>query len=322
MNTVLFWLLSVTAILVGLVYFFVWLFSHTPRKPFPSELTYTTNDEDGESHKFNPSDLNDIELSVVIPCYNETSRLRSMLVDAVAYLRKTYGKRFEIIIVDDGSKDGTATFALELATEFQLPPKTMKVIQFVKNRGKGGAVCQGMQRASGNYIMFADADGASKFSDLGKLMVAIQDLDGGKPGEIPAVALGSRAYMVNTDAVVKRAFIRNLLMYGLHTLVYIFGIRDIKDTQCGFKLFNRAAMETICPKMHTEGWIFDVEMLILAERRHVKVAEIPISWHEVKGSKMVLGRDSLNMGIDLVDTRLAYILGIYGDGGGSKNKTE
>lgn len=297
----------------------IWSFSHKPRAPFPSELSYSTNDDSHKVYelpKFNSPPEDDIILSVVVPCYNETARLKIMLQEAISYLETQtenvkLQKSFEIIIVDDGSKDDTSSYAIKLAKEFDLPPHTLRVIKFEKNRGKGGAVTHGVQCARGSYIIFADADGASQFSDVSKLLKAIQNLDHKKPLENPAVAIGSRAHMVNTDAVVKRAFIRNLLMYGLHTLVFIFGIRDIKDTQCGFKVFNKAATQLIFPNMHTEGWIFDVELLILANRQHIPIEEIAISWHEVGGSKMVLARDSVNMAIDLVVTRMAYILGIY-----------
>ncbi|ODV98107.1 hypothetical protein PACTADRAFT_185492 [Pachysolen tannophilus NRRL Y-2460] len=170
-----------------------------------------------------------------------------------------------------------------------------------------------MKFIRGSYGIFADADGASKFSDVEKLLDSIKQLDKNEPFINPAIAIGSRAHMVNTDAVVKRSFIRNFLMYGLHFLVFVFGIRTIKDTQCGFKLFNRASIDLIFPNMHTEGWIFDVEVLIIAIRKGILIKEVPISWHEVDGSKMDLARDSMNMAIDLVVTRLAYLLGVYKD---------
>lgn len=236
-----------------------------------------------------------------------------MIIEAVNYLNDKFEGSYEILIIDDGSKDGTAEYALQLANEQKLAPHIVRIVKFEQNRGKGGAVTHGMQCSRGEYVIFADADGASKFSDLDKLIQSIKTLDTGNPVEIPAIAIGSRAHMVNTDAVVKRSFIRNFLMYGLHTLVYIFGIRSIKDTQCGFKLFNKAAIEKIFPNMHTEGWIFDVEILILAIRQSIPVSEIQINWHEVDGSKMVLARDSVNMAIDLVVTRMAYILGIYSE---------
>ncbi|KAH3669291.1 hypothetical protein OGAPHI_001412 [Ogataea philodendri] len=234
-----------------------------------------------------------------------------MLSECVEHLDKQYAGKYEILVVDDGSKDDTAVYALELAAELELAPHVLRVVEFVKNRGKGGAVTHGIQFVRGKYAIFADADGASKFSDLDKLMQSIQKLDKREPDTIPAVAIGSRSHMVNTDAVVKRSFIRNFLMYALHTLVYVFGIRTIKDTQCGFKLFNKAAIAKIFPRMHTEGWIFDVEILILAINQGIPVDEVAISWHEVDGSKMVLARDSITMAVDLVVTRLAYIMGIY-----------
>lgn len=306
----------------------IWSFTHKPRSPFPSELQYRTNDDEAGVYDLpavNGEPQDGIMLSIVVPCYNETSRLKLMLREATQYLNTQNDnvklrERYEILIVDDGSKDGTAEYAIELAKEFKLPSHTLRVIKFEKNRGKGGAVTHGMQCARGEYVIFADADGASKFSDIKDLLIAIQELDEKKPCENPAVVIGSRAHMVNTDAVVKRAFIRNVLMYGLHTLVFIFGIRDIKDTQCGFKLFNKAAVRLIFPNMHTEGWIFDVELLILAKRQKIALAEIPINWHEVDGSKMELARDSIKMAIDLIVTRMAYILGIYKENTTKKQK--
>lgn len=297
------------------LYAVVLIFSHTPREPAESELTYittTTKDVDPEPKvlplRSQLASKDGIVLSVVIPCYNETARLEIMLTEAIDHLQRNYANQWEIVIVDDGSKDGTAQFALELAyRKLKLQPGEMRVIQLVENRGKGGAVTHGMQHTRGEYTVFADADGASKFSDVDKLVAAV------KGQNDAAVAIGSRAHMVTSDAVVKRSFIRNFLMYSLHTLVFIFGIRHIKDTQCGFKLFNRRAISEIFPYMHTERWIFDVEILIIAIRKHIQILEIPISWHEVEGSKVDLARDSINMAIDLVVTRLAYILGIYND---------
>ncbi|ODQ58282.1 glycosyltransferase family 2 protein [Wickerhamomyces anomalus NRRL Y-366-8] len=301
---------------IVLVYSTIVLFSHNPRSPHESELHFiTTNTETSRDSTTYPlpkrgitTQIEEIELSVVIPCYNETKRLKIMLEDAISYLRTTYDTKFEILIVDDGSKDGTAEYALDLAFNyFELYPGQLRVVKLVKNRGKGGAVTHGIQHVRGKYAVFADADGASQFSDVSKLIKAAESIKG------PAVAVGSRAHMVNSDAVVKRSFIRNFLMYSLHTLVFVFGIRDIKDTQCGFKLFNKEAIVEIFPYMHTEGWIFDVEILIIALRKQIPIKEVAISWHEVDGSKVDLAKDSINMAIDLVVTRLAYIFGIYKD---------
>lgn len=308
------YLLTALVVAVAAIYAVIVVFSHTPRAPLPAESKYATNDGKGPIYDLRPRGRpgaaqvteDPVTLSVVIPCYNEIDRLGVMLDECVPWLAANVPS-YEIVIVDDGSRDGTAEFALERATKLDMPVHTMRVVKLVRNRGKGGAVIHGVLHARGNYVLFADADGATQFSDAGKLLLWLQE----QPDAPGAVAIGSRAHMVNTDAVVKRLFIRNFLMYGLHTLVYVFGIRDVKDTQCGFKMFNWAAVTHIFPHMHTERWIFDVEVLILAERQGMAVKEFAVTWHEISGLKVDLARDLINMAIDLVVTRMAYLMGVY-----------
>ncbi|KAJ3055571.1 dolichyl-phosphate beta-glucosyltransferase [Rhizophlyctis rosea] len=276
------------------------------REPFPSLL------DDSSTSK--PS----ISISVIVPAYNETARLPAMLDEAHEYLDQRAAKdaafAYEIIVVDDGSKDGTSKVALDIARNrakttkpAEWARKELRVLTLEKNRKKGGAVTQGMLVSRGEKLIFVDADGATKFSDIEKLE---KDLDRvAKKGE--GVAVGSRAHMVNTEAVVKRSFVRNFLMYGFHTILYILGISSIKDTQCGFKMVTRNAGRKIFPNMHTEGWIFDVEMLLLAMWAGVPIAETPVTWHEVPGTKMSLISDSVVMLLDLFRIRLNYILGIW-----------
>lgn len=316
-----------TAFLIKIVaiYVLVYLLSHRPRDPYPEELKFMTIDGQGgvkNGELPNTEDKidkdNNIELSVVIPSYNETKRILIMLMDAITYLNEHFNDKWEILIVDDGSTDGTSDYCIKLSKEkFNLKPDQLRIIKFVENRGKGGAVKHGMLHIRGKYGLFADADGASKFSDVGKLLDEIKIIESKKKNDndkdlnTPAIVVGSRAHMVNTEAVIKRSLVRNCLMYGFHALVFIFGIRSIKDTQCGFKLFNRPAINEIFPYLRTEGWIFDVEILILALKKEMQIRELPISWHEVDGSKMNLKLDSLMMAKDLIIIRLSYMLGIY-----------
>jgi dolichyl-phosphate beta-glucosyltransferase len=286
------------------------LLSHSPRESTPLERQYIANTSDGSPAE--PRDLifvdspASLEFSVMIPCYNETKRLPVMLEECVPILQELFGDSWEILLVDDGSTDGSAEFALSWALSHNVKPGKLRVSKLERNRGKGGAVTHGMKYVRGKYAMFADADGASNFNDVRKLLKAIDDCKLG-------IAIGSRAHLMKTDAVVKRSFIRNFLMYGLHTLLYVFGIRTIADTQCGFKLFTRDALQLIFPFMHTEGWIFDVEVLIIAMKKNIPIYEVPISWHEVEGSKIELARDSFFMALDLVIMRVAYLLGIYNE---------
>ena len=195
------------------LYLIIYLLSHKPRQPLPEELQYQTINASGKIITRTLPTLmemkekkldSDVILSVVIPSYNETARIKSMLSESIKYLDESIHKRWEILIVDDGSSDGTSEYCLKLAHEkFHLHNGELRVLKFFQNRGKGGAVREGMLHVRGKYTLFADADGASKFSDVEKLMASVQNMERIKEGTntYPAIALGSRAHMVNTEAV-------------------------------------------------------------------------------------------------------------------------
>ncbi|OIW31978.1 glycosyltransferase family 2 protein [Coniochaeta ligniaria NRRL 30616] len=394
----------ITSIFFG-VYIALHLLAPKPRPVLPSEKTYITTNPDGtvsspkqlpcwydrwlaERHlsesantKAPPPDSDipdgfpipdtgaiepaEVEVSVVVPAYNEEERIVPALEEMVDYLDARFGRPsapgkektssrpstphhrlvfkshapderlgggkvaggYEIIIVNDGSKDRTVQVALELSRRKGLHD-VLRVVTLEKNRGKGGGVTHGFRHVRGEYIVFADADGASRFGDLGKLIEGCEDVvDGSNRG----VAIGSRAHLVGSEAVVKRSAIRNFLMRSFHFILMILtppATSRIRDTQCGFKLFSRASLPHIIPYMHTEGWIFDIEMLMLAESAPatpvlasdgtvigtsygIKVAEVPIGWHEVDGSKMNLVWDSITMAIGLAVLRASWMLGVY-----------
>lgn len=309
----IYYIIAFLIAIISLIYGFVILFSHKPRLPEPSESLYLTNDESRDQlydlpPRITPDSVfkyQGIDISLIIPSFNEAKRITKMLDEAIAYLEENHSGKYEIIIVDDQSSDATVKVALDKADEYKLSPHIMRIITLSKNRGKGGAVTHGLLHSRGKYSLFADADGATLFPDVKNLLSYIESC------KHATIAIGSRAHMVNTDAVVKRSFIRNFLMYGLHTLVFIFGIRDVQDTQCGFKMFNFEAVQNIFPHMHTERWIFDVEVLLLGEIQKMNLKEIAVNWTEIDGSKVDLARDSIAMAVDLVVTRLAYLLGVY-----------
>ncbi|KAH8091658.1 Alg5-prov protein [Cristinia sonorae] len=245
-----------------------------------------------------------VDLTVVIPAYNETTRLPSMLTSTIDHLATIPKRTYEIIIVDDGSSDGTADLALKLSTGYA--ESDIRVVVLEKNLGKGGAVRHGMLHGRGRRLLMVDADGASRFEDLELLWEAMDKIS---PEEDAAVAIGSRAHLVKTEAVVKRSVLRNILMYGLHTILRIVGVGHIRDTQCGFKLFSRSAAQQIFPYQHLPTWIFDVELLLLAKQLRIPVAEVSIEWHEVSGSKLNVVKDSLQMLRDLLILRANLLLG-------------
>ena len=245
---------------------------------------------------------------------------------------KTSLRGWEILLIDDGSTDNTLLAAQTFARAHilpphprrdsgpwthrspqgvKIPPGAIRMVSMAENRGKGGAVTHGMRHARGRYVLFADADGASKFEDLDKLLQGCQKAED-TAGR--GIAVGSRAHLVGSAAVVSRSKLRNFLMHAFHLLLWLLtppATARIKDTQCGFKLFSRNCLPAIIPHMHMEGWIFDVEMLMLAESAGIPVAEVPVGWREVGGSKLNVIKDSLGMAWGLAILRVCWGTGIY-----------
>ncbi|KAF8315394.1 nucleotide-diphospho-sugar transferase [Clavulina sp. PMI_390] len=231
-----------------------------------------------------------------------------MLQSALEHLASVPSRTFEFIIVNDGSSDETESVVLAAPQTIPLAQEMSSQIRLVslsRNRGKGAAVKQGCLHARGRRLLMVDADGASQFGDLELLWKALDRIEFGGQG----VAIGSRAHLVDTDAVVKRSFVRNLLMHGLHLCLRTLGVGHIRDTQCGFKLFTRQSARSLFPPLHIAHWIFDVEILVLAQLLRIPVVEVPIAWHEVQGSKINLIIDSLAMLRDLVILRTNFAIG-------------
>jgi len=261
------------------------------------------------------SDPASLALSVIIPAYNETERFTPMLEATLSHLVANPLRTYEILIVDDGSKDATVTLALSLAQVHAA--SDIRIVKMDRNVGKGGAVRHGFLHARGERLLMVDADGASQFADLDLLWAAMDGVENDGRG----VAVGSRAHMVKTEAVVKRSAVRNFLMHGFHFVLRTLGVGHIRDTQCGFKLFSRKAAQQLFPSLHLTTWVFDVELLIMAQVLDIPVVEVPIAWREVAGSKLSLVSDSLGMLRDLIILRTNYALGTWTVGRG-KAKSE
>ncbi|KAH3745848.1 Dolichylphosphate beta-glucosyltransferase [Pelomyxa schiedti] len=276
----------------------------------------------GRSSHSSPSS---VYLSVIVPAYNEQKRLPAMLNETIAYLhhRATVDPSFtyEIIIVDDGSKDSTTMCAQsyllpqgspDCDKNPELPLLTtenFRVLKLLKNRGKGGAVKRGMLCARGQLLLMVDADGATKFSDLESLEKQLQPF---VSSHTAGLAIGSRAHM-QTETEVQRTFIRMILQKGFHAFVTVMCsyAGHIKDTQCGFKLFTREAAALLFPNQHIERWAFDIELIYLASKQGVKLFEVPVNWHEIDGSKLTPFASSVQMARDLLRIRLMYLFGLW-----------
>ncbi|MGQ0812016.1 MAG: dolichyl-phosphate beta-glucosyltransferase [Nitrospiraceae bacterium] len=239
------------------------------------------------------------ELSVVIPAYNEALRILPVLHRTVRYL-DTCGMPYEVLAVDDGSRDETAA----VIENFQVSCHTVRLICLPENRGKGAAVRRGMQEARGRLQLFADADGATPIEELHRLEEAVnQGAD---------LAIGSRA-LASKDSryTVNARWHRSLLGNAFNGMVQRLGVNGIADTQCGFKLFKKVVAEDLFSVSSIGGYGFDLELLYIAQRRGYRIAEVPVNWTDQPGSKVRVMRDGLRMLGELLAVRRNEAQGRY-----------
>ncbi len=211
-------------------------------------------------------------LSVVIPAYNEEGRLPGTLAAIHAFL---IGQRYdaELIVVDDGSRDRTREVVADLQSRLPL----VRLLSHSKNTGKGFAVFAGIKVATRETILFCDADLSTPIEEVNRLWA---ELDSGFD-----IAIGSRR---RRDSIIPLAqpLHRRIAGHVFSGLVSLLCVRGIKDTQCGFKLFRAASIRKVLPRLRTTGFAFDVELLMLARRLGLRIAEVGVRWSDAPGSKV------------------------------------
>lgn len=227
-------------------------------------------------------------LSVVIPAFNEEARLPSTLATILPYLRRR-GDTFEVVVVDDGSKDGTAAIAEAAGPEVRL-------LRNPGNRGKGYSVRNGMLNAHGAWRLMSDADLSTPIEELDRLKAALREGDG--------VAIASRA-MSASNLEKRQSLARESSGRFFNLIVRWLHLPGIKDTQCGFKLFSAAAAEAAFRNSRLDGFAFDVEALVLARRAGFGIREVPVTWRNDEQSRVSFVR-GLAAFVDLFRLRLGF----------------
>jgi dolichyl-phosphate beta-glucosyltransferase len=220
------------------------------------------------------------KLSVILPSLNEESRIGVTLQDAVAVFRDRYASDWELIVVDDGSRDQTVAVVREFAADCP----ELVLISHPKNLGKGAAVRTGVLASRGELVLYADADNATPFSQYHSLLTGLE--------RGADVACGSR--FGNDPGQVRRTLSRRIIAAFFATLAKLLVNPGVSDTQCGFKLFQQSS---------EDGYLFDLEILGLAALCGIPVAEIPVAWREIPGSSVRLVRDSWRMFVGLFRLR-------------------
>ncbi|PYT50389.1 MAG: glycosyl transferase [Acidobacteria bacterium] len=236
------------------------------------------------------------DLSIIIPSYNEESRLPATL-DGIAGYLQSYRGTAEVLVVDDGSKDGTAA----VAEYFRIKIPTLRVVSNGENRGKGYSVRHGMQEARGKIALFTDADLSAPIEEAGKLIEALENYD---------VAIGSRAMDRSLISVHESPF-REFAGIVFNKIVRVILWLPFVDTQCGFKAFRRENCGVIFEQQRIERFGFDPELLYLARHHGLRTAEIPVRWGHSAATKVSMLRDSVQMFIDIFTIRWNALRGCY-----------
>jgi dolichyl-phosphate beta-glucosyltransferase len=236
------------------------------------------------------------DLSIIIPSYNEESRLPATLERIAAYLSDS-GREAEVLVVDDGSKDGTAA----VADYFRIKIPTLRVVSNGVNRGKGYSVRHGMQEARGRIALFTDADLSAPIEEAGKLIDALESYD---------VAIGSRAMDRSLISVHESAF-REVAGIIFNKIVQLILRLPFVDTQCGFKVFVREKCGIIFKQQTIERFGFDPELLYLARHHGLHAVEIPVRWGHSPATKVSMLRDSIQMFLDVFTIRWNALRGRY-----------
>ena len=234
-------------------------------------------------------------LTLVLPAYNESERLGPALDELFGYLHRrgvaardgapgsaSLPERVAVLVVDDGSVDGTAELVRQRPEAAPRPDGSAPELTVISvaHGGKGAAVRAGMLAATTDYVIFADADMATPPDMLPLLVEALADHD---------VVLGSRIQPDGSDMRKSQPWYRRLLGKAFHVLASMWVTGPVKDTQCGFKGFTRAAAHDLFARQRVTSIVFDVELIYLARRRGYRVAVVPIRWSDRRGSRMRTG---------------------------------
>jgi dolichyl-phosphate beta-glucosyltransferase len=222
-----------------------------------------------------------VTATLVLPAYNESGRIEHCLRETAAWVRsRPGGHDWDVLVVDDGSTDGTADRAREIATGVGLE---LDVLSYAPNRGKGAAIRAGVLASSGDLVLVSDVDLSTPLTEFDKLAARLPDAP---------VAIGSRA--LQEELVRKRqAAHRVLLGRAGNQLIQLLAVPGIRDTQCGFKLFRGDAARALFREARIDRFAWDVEVLYLARKHGLAIAEVPVLWFNSPESKVRVVRDAI-----------------------------
>jgi dolichyl-phosphate beta-glucosyltransferase len=227
-----------------------------------------------------------IDLSVVIPAYDEEARLGGSLERVLGYL-ESGTRAFEVLVVDDGSTDATRQVGERFAD------RGVRTLALEENRGKGAALRRGALASRGEWVLLTDADLSTPIEDLERLEQLAADND---------LVLGSRA-LAESQITLRQPRLRELMGRTFNRIIRLLGLAAMRDTQCGFKLIRGSVARRLFEGLTVDRFAYDVELIWLAERQGYRVAETGVTWHDSPDSRVRALRDSLRMLWDVLRIR-------------------
>jgi dolichyl-phosphate beta-glucosyltransferase len=222
-----------------------------------------------------------VRATLVLPAYNESARIENCLREAAAWVRsRPGGHDWDVLVVDDGSADGTPERARDVASGLGMP---LDVLSYAPNRGKGAAIRAGVLASTGDPVLVSDVDLSTPLSEFDKLAARL-------PGA--PVVIGSRALQ---EELVRRKQARHRVLLGRagNQLIQLLAVPGIRDTQCGFKLFRGDAARDLFREARVDRFAWDVEILYLARKHGLAIAEVPVLWFNSPESKVRVFRDAI-----------------------------
>lgn len=235
-------------------------------------------------------------ISIVIPSFNEERVIKKNLIELMDFLKnKNYN--WEIIVVDDGSKDKTK----KIVHSLQKHEPGLRLYSNRENKGKGASIKKGVQKASGDFIFFFDADLSTPVSEIEKFIPLIGKYD---------IVIGNRTHKkarISVREPLHREFMGKFFTFLANVLL----LKNIHDVTCGFKCFKREVAKKIFKKQKINRWVFDAEILFLAQKYRYKIKQEPISWAHEKDSRVSIIKDTFGSFRDLLMIKFGDILGKY-----------
>ena len=244
--------------------------------------------------------MND-KLTIVIPAFNEAKKIEVTINEVTGYLSGK-GYDYELIVVDDGSEDDT----LDIIKRYEAINSNgnIKILENVSNKGKGYAVRNGIMQATGDYILFMDADNSTRIFEIERVLPSFKEGFG--------IVIGSRRLKnVPGNIVVSQPSYRHVLGEIYIYISRLFFKISVRDYNCGFKMFKNNVAKKIFSRQMMDDWSFDLETLFLAEKYCFKIKEVPVNWKHYKGSKVRPVSDGIKSFISLFKIKANNVSGKY-----------